>query len=55
MNYTCDSSRYWRKSTYEERFNSGSEPEKLDKDCVRDFVKKNCDPIMMNCQIFQMN
>lgn len=42
--HTCDSSRYWRKSTYEERFNSGSEPEKLDKDCVRDFVKKNCDP-----------
>ena len=42
--HTCDSSRYWKLCTYESRFNEGNEPEKLDKDCVRDFVKKNCDP-----------
>ena len=42
--HTCDSSRYWRKSSYNERFVNNLTPEKLDKDCVRDFVKKNCDP-----------
>lgn len=42
--HTCDSSRYWKLCTYESRFNEGNEPEKLDKDCVRDFVKKNCNP-----------
>ena len=36
--HTCDSSRYWLKSTYDGRFNAGLEPQKLDKDCVRDWV-----------------
>jgi phosphoribosylaminoimidazole-succinocarboxamide synthase len=35
---TCDSSRYWIKNSYAERFNNGVEPEKFDKDCVRDWL-----------------
>ena len=42
--HTCDSSRFWIKSTYENRFLEKIEPEKLDKDCVRDWVKSVCDP-----------
>ena len=42
--HTCDSSRYWVKDTYLDRFNNGLEPEKLDKDAVRDWVKQRCDP-----------
>ena len=42
--HTCDSSRYWLKSSYNERITSGLEPNKLDKDCIRDWVKSNCDP-----------
>jgi len=42
--HTCDSSRYWVKSSYETRLNDGLEPTKLDKDCVRDWVKSQCNP-----------
>ena len=42
--HTCDSSRYWIKETYKQRMLDGKEPEKLDKDCVRDWVKSVCDP-----------
>ena len=42
--HTCDSSRYWIEKSYKSRFDSGLEPEKLDKDCVRDWVKQQCDP-----------
>ncbi len=42
--HTCDSSRFWFKHSYEERFNNKQEPEKLDKDCIRDWVKSQCDP-----------
>lgn len=42
--HTCDSSRYWLLETYQDKFNSGNEPEKLDKDAIRDWVKKQCDP-----------
>lgn len=42
--HTCDSSRYWKADTYQQRFENGEEPEKFDKDCVRDFVKSKCDP-----------
>ena len=42
--HTCDSSRFWRASTYKTRFANGEEPEKLDKDSVRDYVKSKCDP-----------
>ena len=42
--HTCDSSRYWLKETYQGRFMKHLEPEKLDKDCIRDWVKTVCDP-----------
>jgi len=42
--HTCDSSRYWMKSTYNCRMYEGFEPDKLDKDCIRDWVKEQCDP-----------
>tara|TARA_Y100000389_G_C17447466_1_gene512509 strand:- start:991 stop:1824 length:834 start_codon:yes stop_codon:yes gene_type:complete len=42
--HTCDSSRYWLKNTYKERFTEKKEPDKLDKDCIRDWVRSKCDP-----------
>ena len=42
--HTCDSSRYWLKETYEDNFKNGKEPNKLDKDCIRDWIKTQCDP-----------
>jgi phosphoribosylaminoimidazole-succinocarboxamide synthase len=33
--HTPDSSRFWRKATYDERFRAGQDPEPLDKDFVR--------------------
>lgn len=42
--HTCDSSRYWVKSTYADRFNNKMEPEKLDKDVIREFVSSKCNP-----------
>lgn len=38
---TPDSSRYWKKSTYDELFSQGKEPEKLDKDNFRDWIREN--------------
>jgi phosphoribosylaminoimidazole-succinocarboxamide synthase len=42
--HTCDSSRYWIKDSYSERFINKEEPEKLDKDCVRDWIISKVDP-----------
>ena len=42
--HTCDSSRYWKKDTYLERFTNNLEPQKLDKDAIRDYLKTVCDP-----------
>lgn len=42
--FTVDSSRYWLLNTYPERFDRGEEPEKFDKDVVRDWVRSRCDP-----------
>ena len=42
--HTCDSSRFWIQKSYQERFEKGLEPEKLDKDCIRDWIKSQCDP-----------
>ena len=42
--HTCDSSRYWIKKTYQNRFKNNIEPEKLDKDTIRDWVKNQCNP-----------
>nr|QBK87867.1 MAG: formyl transferase [Marseillevirus LCMAC202] len=38
--HTCDSSRYWIKASY----SPGEEPQKLDKDAIRDWVSRECDP-----------
>ena len=40
--HTGDSSRYWKKDTYDELFKSGKEPQKIDKDAVRDYIKTVC-------------
>lgn len=42
--HTCDSSRFWLESTYEDCHSRRIEPSKLDKDAVRDYVKGICDP-----------
>lgn len=42
--HTPDSSRYWKKDTYEERFSKGEEPEYFDKEFLRLWFKENCDP-----------
>ncbi len=36
--HTQDSSRYWKRNSYEERFNAGEEPEMLDKEFVRGWL-----------------
>ena len=38
--HTCDSSRFWVKSSYKNRFLRGESPEKLDKDLIRDSIKE---------------
>lgn len=40
---TCDSSRYWFQATYEECMRDGVEPQKYDKDVIRDYIKKTVD------------
>lgn len=42
--HTPDSSRYWRKSTYDARFAAGEKPDSFDKDFVRSWVGARCDP-----------
>ena len=42
--HTPDSSRYWLKDSYVERFASGEEPEYIDKEFLRLWFKENCDP-----------
>ena len=42
--HTPDSSRYWKAESYDERFNSGQEPEYFDKEFLRIWFKENCDP-----------
>ena len=39
--HTCDSSRIWKNDTYSEKFKNSDEPDKLDKDCIRDYIKNN--------------
>jgi phosphoribosylaminoimidazole-succinocarboxamide synthase len=41
---TPDSSRYWKADTYEERLAAGEEPESLDKEFLRLWVRGQCDP-----------
>ena len=42
--HTPDSSRFWISDSYKERINSGQEPENIDKEFLRLWFAKNCDP-----------
>lgn len=42
--HTPDSSRYWIAENYAERFAQGLEPENIDKEFLRLWFAKNCDP-----------
>lgn len=42
--HTPDSSRYWLKDSYEERFSKDEEPEYIDKEFLRLWFKDHCDP-----------
>lgn len=42
--HTPDSSRYWLADTYEEKFIQGLEPDNFDKEFLRLWFKKHCDP-----------
>ena len=42
--HTPDSSRYWIADTYQERFESGENPENIDKEFLRLWFKDHCDP-----------
>ncbi|CAM9374192.1 unnamed protein product, partial [Phaeothamnion confervicola] len=42
--HTPDSSRYWIAESYEARMAAGQEPENVDKEFLRKWFAKNCDP-----------
>ncbi|MBV9159724.1 MAG: phosphoribosylaminoimidazolesuccinocarboxamide synthase [Candidatus Kaiserbacteria bacterium] len=42
--HTPDSSRYWQKTSYEERYAKGDEPEYFDKEFLRLWFRDHCDP-----------
>lgn len=42
--HTPDSSRYWVKETYQDRFNANEEPDRFDKDILREWYKSRVDP-----------
>lgn len=42
--HTPDSSRYWIADTYEKRFDAHEEPQNIDKEFLRLWFMKNCDP-----------
>jgi len=42
--HTPDSSRFWLAESYEELFKQNKEPDNLDKEILRLWYKKNCDP-----------
>jgi len=42
--HTPDSSRYWLKASYQDRFFSGQDPEHVDKEFLRLWFSKHCDP-----------
>jgi hypothetical protein len=42
--HTPDSSRYWIAKSYEARLAAGEEPENIDKEFLRIWFRKNCDP-----------
>lgn len=42
--HTIDSSRFWVEDTYESRFLEGKDPERFDKDLIREYIVSVCDP-----------
>ncbi|MBL7054355.1 phosphoribosylaminoimidazolesuccinocarboxamide synthase [Candidatus Woesearchaeota archaeon] len=42
--HTPDSSRFWIKGSYEEKFSKGEEPEYIDKEFLRLWFTEHCDP-----------
>lgn len=42
--HTQDSSRYWKKDSYQKRMQKGEEPEYFDKEFLRLWFKAHCDP-----------
>ena len=42
--HTPDSSRYWKQASYAERLAAGKEPEGLDKEFLRLWIRTQCDP-----------
>ena len=42
--HTPDSSRYWIKETYQQKFDKGEEPEYIDKEFLRLWFTQHCDP-----------
>ena len=42
--HTPDSSRFWIKETYDERLRLGKEPDSLDKEFLRLWIRERCDP-----------
>ena len=42
--HTPDSSRYWKQASYAERLAAGKEPEGLDKEFLRLWIRAQCDP-----------
>ena len=42
--HTPDSSRYWMQESYERLFTAGEQPERFDKDFIRNWVAERCDP-----------
>lgn len=42
--HTPDSSRYWQADSYQTKIDQGLEPENFDKEFLRLWFKKNCDP-----------
>ncbi|WP_172464984.1 phosphoribosylaminoimidazolesuccinocarboxamide synthase [Legionella birminghamensis] len=46
--HTPDSSRYWLANSYEQRIAEGLEPENIDKEFLRLWFAKNCDPYKDN-------
>lgn len=42
--HTQDSSRYWKRDSYEARMEAGEEPEYFDKEFLRLWFKERCDP-----------
>ena len=42
--HTPDSSRYWRAASYHERTAAGQEPDSLDKEFLRLWIRARCDP-----------